>query len=116
MRMPMRPVPALPVVGAFVDRLLFDDLPQLPVAHRREVVEFVARRVDTMPSFTRFGVLAIGTFFKAILALPAGWTIARLVMALPLPFVSEYPRLARSLSVAYVWERWPSTTPTGGTT
>jgi hypothetical protein len=34
-------------------------------------------------------------------------------MKLPLPFVGEYPRLMRSLGFAYVWEHWPTTTPTG---
>jgi hypothetical protein len=66
-----------------------------------------------MPSFTRFGVLAIGSFFKGLMMLPGGWSIARVVMSLPLPFVGEYPRLTRSLGFAYVWEHWPSTTPTG---
>ena len=35
---------------------------------------------------------------------------------IPLPFVSEYPRLIRSLAFAYVWERWPDTKPDGGRT
>jgi hypothetical protein len=111
----MRQVRALPVVGAFAERLLAADLPDLSASRRREVVAFVARRVDSMPSFTRFGVLAIGSVFRVLMALPAGWTIAKALMALPLPFVGEYPRLTRSLAVAYVWEHWPDTTPTGGT-
>lgn len=110
----MRQVRALPVVGAFAERLLAADLPDLPAQRRREVVEFVARRVDSMPSFTRFGVLAIGSVFRLLLALPGGWTMAKVLMALPVPFVGEYPRLTRSLGYAYVWEHWPRTTPTGG--
>ncbi len=106
-------VPAQPVVGTFAERLLVADLPDLTAERRREVVAFIAHRVDTLPSFTRFGVLAIGSVFRVLLALPAGWTLATLLMKLPLPFVGEYPRLMRSLGFAYIWEHWPTTTPTG---
>lgn len=109
----MTTVHALPIVGPFADRLLAADLPDLPEERRQEVVEFIARRVDIMPSFTRFGVLAIGTVFRALMAVPGGWNICRMLMALPLPFVGEYPRLSRSLGVAYIWEHWPRTSPTG---
>jgi len=110
----MRPVPALPVVGGFADRLLAGDLPDLPAARRGEVVSFVARRIDTMPDFTRLGVLVIGASFRLLLALPGGWSIARFVTRLPIPLVGDFPRLVRSLGYAYVWEHWPATTPTGG--
>lgn len=106
-------VPALPVVGPFAERLLIDDLPRLLPERRREVVAFVGHRVDTLPSFTRFGVLAIGSVFRVLVAVPGGWGIAKILMRLPLPFVAEYPRLMRSLSFAYVWEHWPLTTPDG---
>ena len=110
----MQQVRALPVVGGFADRLLAEDLPDLPHQRRAEVVGFVARRVDGLPSFTRFGVLLIGVVFRALLAVPGGWGLGRVVLRLPLPFVAEYPRLVRSLGYAYVREHWPSTTPTGG--
>jgi hypothetical protein len=109
----MRQVPALPVVGTFAERLLADDLPDLTAERRHEVVTFIAHRVDTLPSFTRFGVLLIGTTFRILMAVPGGWALSGIVMRLPLPFVGEYPRLVRSLGFAYVWEHWPSTTPTG---
>lgn len=109
----MRQVPALPVVGSFAERLLAADLPDLTAAKRREVVGFIAHRVDALPSFTRFGVLLLGTFFRTLLAVPGGWGVARLLIALPLPLVAEYPRLMRSLGFAYVWEHWPATMPTG---
>jgi len=109
----MRQVSAPPVVGSFADRLLADDLPDLLPARKREVVAFIAHRVDGLPSFTRFGVLAIGTTFRMLLAVPGGWLPAKVLMKLPLPFVGEYPRLVRSLGFAYVWEHWPDTTPTG---
>lgn len=109
----MQQVSALPVVGPFAERLLAHDLPALPAQRRAEVVQFVAHRVDTLPSFTRFGVLAIGTVVRLLLALPAGWPIVRVVTGLPLPFVAEYPRLVRSLGFAFVWEHWPDTRPDG---
>lgn len=109
----MQQVSALPVVGPFAERLLAHDLPALPAQRRAEVVQFVAHRVDTLPSFTRFGVLAIGTMVRLLLALPAGWPIVRVVTGLPLPFVAEYPRLVRSLGFAFVWEHWPDTRPDG---
>lgn len=109
----MSSVPALPIVGPFAHRLLAADLPALPSDRRDEVVRFIGQRVDIMPSFTRFGVLVLGVLFRTLLALPAGWGVARMVMRLPVPFVGEYPRLVRSLSVAYVWEHWPRTGPDG---
>lgn len=109
----MRQVPALPIVGSFAERLLARELPDLPAARRTEVVAFVAHRVDALPSFTRFGVIVLGCLFRAVLAVPGGWTATRAVLALPLPLVAEYPRLVRSLSFAYVWEHWPATSPSG---
>jgi hypothetical protein len=109
----MMQVPALSIVGPFADRLLASDFPDLAPQRRTEVVSFIAARVEIMPSFTRFGVLALGTLFRAIMALPGGWPLATIVMRLPLPFIGEYPRLSRSLAVAYIWEHWPHTTPTG---
>lgn len=109
----MPQVSALSVVSPLADRLLESDLPDLPSESRQSVLAFVCHRVDTLPSFTRFGVLAIGTVFHLLLKLPGGWAICRALMALPLPFVAEYPRLIRSLGFAYVWEHWPDTSPTG---
>ena len=109
----MRQLLALPVVGSFAQRLLLADLPDLPAARRTEVVAFIARRVDGLPSFTRFGVLLLGCFFRVLLAVPGGWRLASLLTRLPLPLVAEYPRLIRSLGFAYVWENWPATTASG---
>ena len=106
-------VSALPIVGPFTDRLLADDLPDLAPQRRAEVVNFVAGRVDIMPSFTRFGVLTLGVVFRVVMALPGGWAMAKVLMRLPLPFVGEFPRLSRSLAVAYIWEQWPNTLPSG---
>lgn len=109
----MRQVLALPVVGSFAERLLLVDLPELPAVRRTEVVAFIAHRVDSLPSFTRFGVLVLGFVFRGLLAMPGGWRAATILMRLPLPLVAEYPRLIRSLGFAYVWENWPTTSITG---
>ena len=112
-RLLMRQVPAFPIVGSFAERLLAHDLPHLGAAQRREVIAFVAHRVDGLPSFTRFGVIVLGSVFRGLLAVPGGWVLARILMKLPLPLVAEYPRLVRSLAFAYIWEHWPATSPTG---
>lgn len=109
----MRTVPALPIVGSFAERLLATDLPDLAPVKRREVIGFIAHRVDSLPSFTRFGVLLLGSIFRSLLAVPGGWGISSILMKLPLPLVAEYPRLIRSLGFAYVWEHWPDTSPSG---
>lgn len=109
----MRQVPAFPVVGSFVERLLAQDLPDLAAAQRREAIAFVAHRVDGLPSFTRFGVIVLGLLFRGLLKVPGGWAVARLLIKLPLPLVAEYPRLVRSLAFAYIWEHWPDTSPLG---
>ena len=54
----MAQVSALTVVSPLADRLLESDLPDLPSEARQDVLRFVCHRVDTLPSFTRFGVLA----------------------------------------------------------
>lgn len=109
----MRPVPALPIIRSFAERLLLADLPDLPPADRMLALNFVAHRVDHLPSFTRFGVIVLGSLFRSLLAIPGGFTFAKVLIKLPLPLVAEYPRLIRSLAFAYVWETWPTTTATG---
>lgn len=114
----MRPVPSAPIVGPYADRLLALDLPDLPADRRDEVVEFVARRVDGLPSVMHLGVLLLGLAFRLLLAvggvLPVGRDgVVRRVSGLPLPLVGEYSRMIRSLGYAYVWETWPDTSATG---
>ncbi|MEP7202164.1 MAG: hypothetical protein ABI894_06115 [Ilumatobacteraceae bacterium] len=101
------------IVGPFAELLLAEDLPLLPTGRRTEVVQFVQRKAAGIPSFTRFGVTVIGLFYRALVAVPGGWMVARILMSRPLPILGEYPRLIRSLSYAYIWERWPDTLPTG---
>jgi hypothetical protein len=109
----MRSVPSLPVVGPFADRLLSLDLPTLPDDRRAEVVAFIARRVDGMPSVTRIGVVVLATAVRGVLALPGGSAVVPWLAGHPLPLLAEYVRLVRSLGYAYVWETWPATQPDG---
>lgn len=109
----MRSVPSHPVVGPFADRLLSLDLPTLPVDRRAEVVAFIARRVDRMPSVTRLGVVVLGGVVRPLLALPGGRAVVPWLSRHPLPLLAEYVRLVRSLGYAYIWETWPGTQPDG---
>jgi hypothetical protein len=101
------------IVGPFAHLLLAADLPQLPDDRRAEVVGFVQRRTNAVPSFTRFGITVIAVLYRALMAVPGGRALARIVAARPIPVLGEYPRLIRSLGYAYVWERWPDTLPSG---
>ena len=101
------------IVDPFADALLAADLPNLMGGRRLEVVEFVRRRVETMPSLTRCGVTVIGAIYRTLLVVPLGSFAIRFLLARPLPILGEYPRLIRSLGYAYVWEHWPDTLPTG---
>lgn len=101
-------------VARFADGLLATELPLLSEDRRREVIGFIGRRVRVLPSFTRFGVLAIGRFLDLVGIVIGHARVRRLAVSLPLPFVAEYPRLIRSLGFAYVWETWPDTTVEGG--
>jgi len=102
------------IVGPFADVLLAGDLPDLSIDRRAEVVRFVERRAASVPSFTRFGVTAIGLLYRTLMISPPGRFIARVLAARPLPILGDYPRLVRSLGYAYIWDRWPDTTPSGG--
>jgi hypothetical protein len=101
------------IIDPFAQVLLAADLPDLTRDRRTDVVEFIRRRVETMPSLTRFGVIAIGVLYRMLLVVPFGSVAIRFLVARPLPILGEYPRLIRSLGSAYVWEHWPDTQPSG---
>jgi hypothetical protein len=101
------------IVGPFADLLLTADLPELPDERRADVVEFVQRRANGVPSFTRFGLTVIALLYHCVMFFPGGRRIARALASKPIPLLGEYPRLVRSLGFAYVWDRWPDTSPTG---
>ena len=101
------------IVGPFADLLLTAELPQLSAVRRAEVVEFVQRRANGVPSFTRFGLTVIALLYRGVMAIPGGRPAARFLASRPIPLLGEYPRLIRSLGFAYVWDRWPDTLPSG---
>ena len=101
------------VVGRFADGLLADDLPSLRDDRRLAAVAFVERRVVVLPSITRFGVGLIGGLVHGVGSVIGHDRTRSLVVRLPLPLLSEYPRLVRSLGYAFVWETWPDTAVDG---
>lgn len=105
---------ALPaLVAPVAEVVLRADLPGLDRARSDEVVGFVGRRCRTLPSFVRLGVFVIAAGYRTVLRLPAGERIVRALAGRPLPLIGEYPRLIRSLAVAYIWETWPDTAVDG---
>lgn len=102
-------------VGHFADALLADDLPRLSPERRRQTVLFIERRTQMLPSITRFGVRLIAAVIGATGAVIGRDRVRAAVLRLPLPLISDYPRLVRSLGYAYVWETWPETQVDGGT-
>lgn len=97
------------LVGCFANGLLADDLPRLTDERRLDTVRFIERRVTVLPSVTRFGVKLIGMFVHGVGTAIGHARMRSIVLKLPLPLLSEYPRLVRSLGYAYVWETWPDT-------
>ncbi|MGA9279555.1 hypothetical protein [Ilumatobacter sp.] len=103
-------------VARFADGLLHSDLPRLGEERRREAVDFIGRRVLVLPSITRFGVLVIAAAVDVAGTVVGHERMRGVVTKLPVPLVSEYPRLVRSLGYAYVWETWPDTRVDGAAT
>lgn len=101
------------IVAPVATDLLAAELPALPAERRSEVVAFVVRRTRGLPDVTRAGVMLVATGVRAVWAAPGGARVVRGLLARDLPLVGEYARLVRSLSIAYVWERWPDTAPDG---
>jgi hypothetical protein len=108
-----RPSPHRTPVGRFADRLLARDLPLLVAPRRDDTVRFIQERVDDMPSFTRFGVLVISHLVDVTGRLIGENRTMELIIGLPLPLLSEYPRLVRSLGFTFIWETWPDTAVDG---
>jgi hypothetical protein len=87
--------------------LLVDLLPGLPAGDRFATVDFVARRIDALPSPLRLGVALVTAVYCVLLAVPGGPSLVRTLARAPLPLLGEYPRLVRSLALAFVFETWP---------
>ena len=109
-RAPMSPPSSLTTpVGRFADHLLERDLPELEAGRRLDTVRFIERRVDGLPSFTRFGVVVIGQLIDLVRRVAGARRSVDLAIGVRIPLLSEYPRLVRSLGYSYIWETWPDT-------
>jgi hypothetical protein len=100
-------------VGRFAEALLEVDLPGLPPDRRHTTVQFVEQRVSTLPSITRLGVTFIAFFVEYASRLAGLHRVITVITSRPIPLLSEYPRLVRSLGFAFIWETWPGTTSDG---
>lgn len=95
-----------------VDLLLRHDLPALPVAHRKTVVAFTLRRLDALPQPLFWGVALVVVALR-LLTFVIGPRLLLWIGSQPIPVVSEFFRLVRSLAYSFVWENWPDTAPDG---
>jgi hypothetical protein len=111
-----RPAVLTSPVGRFADALLARDLPALEPGRRSDAVEFIERRVDSLPSVTRLGVVIISQGVDLVRRLVGTERTLDLATGPPLPLLSEYPRLVRSLGYTFVWETWPDTAADGAST
>jgi hypothetical protein len=111
-----RPAVLAAPVGRFADSLLARELPALDDDRRSATVAFVQRRVDGLPSVTRLGVTIVSHGIDIVRRVAGNERMLDIAIGLPLPLVSEYPRLVRSLGFSYVWETWPHTADDGAST
>lgn len=95
-----------------VELLLRHDFPALPVAHRKTAVAFTLRRLDALPQPLFWGVAGVAVSLRFV-ALMTGPKVLLWVGTKPIPLVSEFFRLVRSLSYSFIWENWPDTAPDG---
>lgn len=100
--------------GVFADALLAAELPDLPDERRAETVTFVCRRARSIPGPLRVGVIALSCTVGVVQARFGTDASTTFLRGTRLPVVGELARLVRSLAVAFVWETWPDTSPTGG--
>lgn len=104
--------PSSAVVAPTCEAVIRHDLPGLDEPRQREVVDFVCRRLSTLPVHMRWGVAVIATVVD-VWRRSAGSPRLISLSNRPLPLIGEYFRLLRSLSIAYIWEKWPDTQPDG---
>ena len=92
--------------------ILQHDLPGLPEAVTQEVATFTVRRLGVLATHMRLGVAAIALFVRLFASI-AGQPRLLWLSKTHLPLLGEYFRLIRSLSYAYIWEKWPDTRSDG---
>jgi hypothetical protein len=103
------------LVEDFAERLAAVDLPALPAERRAAASAFAGRRYAGLPSPIRAGVSVVALTVAVASRLAGGRTVARMLARHPLPVVGDYVRFVRALTMAYVWETWPSTAADGAT-
>jgi hypothetical protein len=101
------------LVRPFAQRLLEVDLPGLDRTRREQTVAFAVGRVEAMPAVLRIGVFGIAAPLRLVALAPGGGRLIAWLVDHPIPLAGEYVRMLRSLSYAYVWERWPATAVDG---
>ncbi len=112
--MPANPLSPDGPFGRFADQLLGFELPDLPADRRHAAVAFVCRRAEQVPTPLRVGVVTLSIATGIGQRLIGDNKTTAFLRATHLPFVGELARMVRSLGFAYIWETWPSTSPTGG--
>jgi hypothetical protein len=100
----------------FAGDLLTVELPDLPADRRDDTVAFVCRRAAQVPTPLRLGIGVLTAGVGALQQLTGDERTTRFLRTTSLPFVGELARLVRSLGFAYIWETWPTTSPTGAAT
>jgi hypothetical protein len=100
-------------LGRFAARLLADELPDLPDDRRAMTVAFVCRRAGQIPGPLRVGVTSLALGSDAAGRVFGDERVVAFMRATRLPLVGELARMVRSLAVAFIWETWPGTSPTG---
>jgi hypothetical protein len=99
--------------GCFADRLLALELPDLPLDRRTSTVAFVCRRADLAPTPLRMGIAVLTIGVGAARRTAGLERTTSFLQRTSLPFVAELARMVRSLGFTFVWETWPTTSPTG---
>ena len=97
----------------FADSLLAVELPDLPEDRRCASVAFVWRRALEVPTPLRLGVATLSLATGLAQRLVGVERTTTFLRGTTLPFVGELARMVRSLGLAFVWETWPTTSPTG---
>jgi hypothetical protein len=100
-------------LGRFAARVLTDELPDLPDDRRRTTVAFVCRRAAQTPGPLRIGVTSLSVGTDVAGRAFGHKRVVTFMRATHLPLVGELARMVRSLAVAFIWETWPDTSPTG---
>ncbi len=95
--------------------VLRHDLPGLPETVAHEVATFTVRRLSVLAAHMRLGIAVIALLVRLFASI-AGQPRLLWLSKTHLPLLGEYFRLIRSLSYAYIWEKWPDTRSDGSPT